>query len=174
MQHHSCLDIKYMSQFHLPMCYHFPIIIFSQVCFAVTFYDVTNQDSKLFEFRKTYDCTNSHATKLCMYSYTIHLIYELLGPSHYHLHMVPPKFVQIWSVHILTTKIPLFSKSSFPHSTTNTIHSLLLSIASQTPPPTSSLSPLNFGIHHSGKVHVSIHLSSEMIHSTPSYIIILI
>ena len=155
------------------MCYHLPIIIFCQVCFAVNFYHVTNQDSKLFEFCKTYDCTNSHVTKLCMYCYTICFRFRF-GPSHYHVHMVPPKFVQIWSVHILTAKIPLFSKSSFPHSTTNTIHPLLFSISSQTPSPWSSPSPLNFGIHHSGKVHVSIHLSSEMIQSTTSYIIILI
>ena len=166
--------MKYMSQFRLLMCYHLPIIIFSQVCFTVTFYHVTNQDSKLFEFCKTYDCTNFHVPKLCIYSYTIFLLFELLGPSHYHVHIVPPKFVQFWSVHILTAKIPLLSKSSFPHFSTNTIYPLLFSIASQTPSPRSSPSSLNFGIHHSGKVHVSIHLSSEMIQSTSSYIIILI
>ena len=69
-----------MSQFHLPMCYHLPIIIFSQVCFSVTFYHVTNQDSKLFEFRKTYDCTNSHVPKLCMYSYTISFNFRTFWP----------------------------------------------------------------------------------------------
>ena len=69
-----------MSQFHLPLWYHLPIIIFSQVCFAVHFLDVTNHYSKLFEFRKTYECTNSYVTKSCMYSYTILFYFRTFRP----------------------------------------------------------------------------------------------
>ena len=140
----------------------------------MTFYHVTNQDSTLFEFRKIYDCTNSYIPNLCMYSCTICFNFRTFMPFTLSCSHGPPEFGQFWSARILTAKILLFSNSSFFHSTTNTIHPLLFSIASQTPPPTLSLSPLNFGIHHLGKVHVSIYLSSEMIQTTPSYIIILI
>ena len=40
-------------------------------------------------------------------------ISEFLGPSHYHLHLDHFDFVHVWSVHVPTSQILLYSNSSF-------------------------------------------------------------
>ena len=98
----------------------------------------------------------------------------MLGPSHYHVHMVHSNIVQFWYVHVLTSKNPFFPICYFSDSTQQTPfihHPLLFSIVSQPPSFTSSSSQFNSDHHHLGKVHVSTHLSCKMIHTTCPYII---
>ena len=123
-------------------------------------------------FCKTYECTNSYVTKLCMYSYTILFYFRTFRPftlscSHGSPQICPNLVCP--SPHrknSVALQILISAFHNKHHSST-----FIFNCIANTIPPIIPVSPQLLR-HHSGKVHVSIHFSSEMIQSTTSYIII--